>query len=410
MRIAVYENLPPGGALRSAYHLGLELLRRGHQLDVYRLSTYADKGSFDLAPHAASVHVVDFRPLAGTLDARLKEGHLFPRSYTLFGPLKRLQRRLAAEISAGGYDLVLAHPDAMTYAPYLLRWLDGVPSVYYCQEPPRVSSERDIRRQHRDSLARSPHAVGAIRLLEDGLVLDRLAREDRETATHPTVIAVNSVYSRERAWATYARDAVVCYLGVDPVVFAPPKSLPERRNEVLSVGAPIEAKNHLLVVEALGTLPAEGRPALRVVLPRTADADRLVAAARSAGVDLAVDTGLDEPSLAERYRTALATICAARLEPFGLTAIESMAAGTPVVAIREGGFRETVVDGVTGILVEPEPGDLAAAIGRLAADPKLVEELGAAGLRHVARDWTWERSGDRLEAILEAALKTAARR
>ena len=410
MRIAVYENLPPGGALRSSYHLGLELLRRGHQLDLFRLSTYVDKGSFDLAPFVNSVRVTAYRPLGGTLEARLRDGHLFPRSYTLFGPLKRLHRRLAAEIQSSAYDAVLAHPDAMTYAPYLLRWLDDLPTVYYCQEPPRVTAERAVHQAHRSGLARSPHGVGNIRRLEDSLVLDRLAAEDRETARHPTVIAVNSVYSRERAWAAYARDAEVCYLGVDPAAFAPPGARPVRRHEVLSVGAPIEAKNHLLVVEALARLPREGRPALRVVLPRTGDADRLAAAARSAGVDLAVDTGLDEPALAERYRAALATVCAARLEPFGLTAIESMAAGTPVVAIREGGFRETVIDGVTGILVDPEAGDLAAAIGRLAADPKLVEELGAAGPQHIARDWSWERSGDRLEAILEAALKTTARR
>ena len=410
MRIAVYENLPPGGALRSSYHLGLELLRRGHQLDLYRLTTYADKGSFDLGPHAGSVQIAAFRPLAGSLDARLKEGHLFPRSYTLFGPLKRLQRRLAAKIRAGGYDAVLAHPDAMTYAPYVLRWLDGIPTVYYCQEPPRVNAERAIRRQHLENLAQSPRAIGAIRVLEDGLVLERLAREDRATVRHPSVIAVNSVYSRERAWAAYARDAVVCYLGVDPAVFAAPEPRQPRRREVLSVGAPIEAKNHLMVVEALACLPREGRPALRVVLPRTGNAEPLVAAARSAGVDLVVETDLDEPALAERYRAAVATVCAARLEPFGLTAVESMAAGTPVVAIREGGFRETVIDGVTGILVEPEPGDLAAAIGRLVADPTLVSEFGAAGLKHVADHWSWERSGGRLEAILEGALKTTARR
>ena len=403
MRIAVYENLPPGGALRTSYRLGLELLRRGHQIDLFRLSTYEDKGDFDLALHVGSVRVTSYRPLGGTLDARLRAGHFFPRSYTLFRPLKSVHRQLAAEIRSGGYDALLAHSDAMTHAPYLIRWLEGLPTVYFCQEPPRVASERAIRQAHRDGLARSPRGIGTMRLLEDRLVIDRLVAEDLETARHATVIAVNSVYSRERVWAAYALDAAVCYLGVDPAVFAPVGPRRPRRNEVLSVGGPITAKNHQLVVEALARLPQETRPALRLVLPRGVGAERLLAAASAAKVEVLVDAGLDEPAMVERYQSALATVCAARLEPFGLTAIESMAAGTPVVAIREAGFRESVVDGVTGILVEPEADALAAGIARLAGDPKAVAELGEAGRLDVSRNWTWERSGARLEAILETA-------
>jgi glycosyltransferase involved in cell wall biosynthesis len=254
MRIAVYENLPPGGALRSSFYLGKELLRRGHQVDLYRLGTYADKGSFDLAPDAGSVTVVPYRPLAGLLESRLRDGHLFPRSYTLFAPLQRLHRGLAERIRSGGYDALLAHPDAMTYSPYLLRWLDGLPSVFYCQEPPRVQIEPAIRDAHRAELGRSP-LVGRLRLFEDRFVLDRLAAEDRENVRHPTLIAVNSVFSRERVSSYYGRDAEVCRLGVDPDAFAATGAR-QRRREVLSVGAPIEAKNHLLVVAALARLPA----------------------------------------------------------------------------------------------------------------------------------------------------------
>ena len=145
----MYENLPPGGALRTSYEIGRELIQRGHQLDLFRLSTYADKGPFDLAPHAHAVDVTKYRPLAGTLDARLRAGHLAPRSYTLFGPLKRVHRQLATRIISGRYDVVFLHPDAMTDAPYVLRWLDAVPTVYYCQEPLRFTSERAVLDQHR---------------------------------------------------------------------------------------------------------------------------------------------------------------------------------------------------------------------------------------------------------------------
>jgi glycosyltransferase involved in cell wall biosynthesis len=403
MRIAVFENLPPGGALRVSYEVGRELLARGHQLDVFRLNMFANKGPFDLAREGASMHVIPYRPLWGALDGRLQAVHLAPRSYTLFGPLRRVHRKLAAEIRSGGYDVVLLHHDALTQSPYALRWLDGVPTVYYCQEPPRFASERSVRDEHRRHLARPPKVIGELRVMEDRLVLDRLERADHETTLHAKVIVVNSAYSRERVWAAYARDAIVCYLGVDAERFVPPAGAQARRREILSVGVPISAKGHGLVVEALGRLPAGARPTLRIILPVRGGVEQLEELARKREVDLVIDTGLDEAAVVERYQSALMTACAARLEPFGLTAIESMACGTPVVAINEGGFRESVMDGVTGLLVEPDVESLAAGIRRIAGDAALTATMGAAGRAAVLERWTWKRTADQLEGILEDA-------
>ena len=403
MRLAIYENLPPGGALRTSYEIGLRLMKRGHEIDLYRLNTYMDKGPFDLAACGVTTRVTPYHPLLGTLQGRLRDGHLAPRSYTLFGPLKRVHRALAAEMSSRAYDAVLVHPDAMTHAPYVLRWLATVPTIYYCQEPPRFATERAVLDEHRRNLAGSPPGVGVARSLEDRLVLGRLADEDLRSTRHATVVAVNSVYSRERAWAAYALNAVVCYLGIDPKVFKPAADAPPMRQELLAVGSPTGSKNYELVVAALGRLPLDARPALRVVTPRPGGAEWLQRLAAEKGVQLTVDVGLSEPALIERYQQALATVCAARLEPFGLTAIESMACGTPVVAIREGGFRESVIDGKTGILVDPEPAALAEGIARLAADPARAVRMGKAGRDDVVARWTWERTVDQMEQILESA-------
>ncbi len=71
-----------------------------------------------------------------------------------------------------------------------------------------------------------------------------------------------------------------------------------------------------------------------------------------------------------------------RSEGLGLTIVEAMAAGRPVVASRTGGIPEVVVDGDTGLLVEPEnPGALAGALRRLLADPDLARRMGEAGRR-----------------------------
>lgn len=400
LKIAIYENLPFGGARRASYELGLQLVKT-HQVDLYRLSTFPST-DIDLAPWAKQAYVYRFSPMLGLLDARLAQGRLAPRSYTGFGPLKRMHRRVAADIRSRGYDVVLAHTDGMTQSPYLLRWLAALPSVYFCQETLRVAHERFLLDEHRRRLRESGSVVGFLRTVEDTWVLRRLAAEDLQNVRSAGTVVVNSRYSRERAWAAYARDCVVCYLGVDVNRFTPSDGH-EHDREVLSIGAPINLKGHRAVVEAIGLLPAGSRPRLRVIAPRPAGLSELQGVAGKLGVELVVDIAVDEESLIRRYRSALATVCAARLEPFGLTALESMACGTPVVAFREGGFQESVVDNETGILVEPATEALAEALGRLCGDPGLVSTLGQAARRHVESMWTWERSGAQLDEILRSA-------
>ena len=83
-------------------------------------------------------------------------------------------------------------------------------------------------------------------------------------------------------------------------------------------------------------------------------------------------------------------------ELLGLSVLEAMASGTPVVASRTGGVPEVVVDGETGFLVEP--GDVAALHDRVAtllAERRLARRMGDAGRAVVLDRFTWEACADR---------------
>jgi glycosyltransferase involved in cell wall biosynthesis len=397
MRIAIYDNLPPGGAKRAAYELGRRLARE-HDIDLYQLTT-TSRDAFDLSPDVRHVFRYRFAPLFGLLNQRLARGHLAPRSLTMLAPLRALHARIARDMKARGYAIVLAHTDAMTQSPYLLRWLPPGVGVYYCQEALRVTREPAILAEHRRGLRRSPEPIATLRVLEDRWVLPRWQRADLETVRRASAILVNSHYSREQVMAAYGREATVAYLGVDEDLFSP-QPTGRRDPEVLSVGSPIALKGHDLTVQALSQVPAAIRPRLRVVASPSADRDALAVTARRLEVEIAFDSQLSDGDLAARYRRALATVCASRMEPFGLTALESMACGTPVVAIKEGGYLETVVDGETGLLVDPTAAAVAAAIASLASNPAEVDRLGQQARAHVLRGWTWAQSARRLEDIL----------
>jgi glycosyltransferase involved in cell wall biosynthesis len=86
-------------------------------------------------------------------------------------------------------------------------------------------------------------------------------------------------------------------------------------------------------------------------------------------------------------------------------ALEAMAAGRPIVARRVGALPETVIHGVTGLLVEgEEPDAVAAALERLLDDPALAQRMGQAGRRRAEERFSPERHAERVEAVYRAAL------
>ncbi|MCB1776699.1 MAG: glycogen synthase [Candidatus Competibacteraceae bacterium] len=104
------------------------------------------------------------------------------------------------------------------------------------------------------------------------------------------------------------------------------------------------------------------------------------------------------------YSHATIFCCPSIYEPFGIINLEAMACGTPVVGSAVGGICEVVVEGETGLLVDPHlssepPHDpisparfeqgLADAINRIANDPELCRQMAEAGRERVERHYSW---------------------
>jgi glycosyltransferase involved in cell wall biosynthesis len=109
---------------------------------------------------------------------------------------------------------------------------------------------------------------------------------------------------------------------------------------------------------------------------------------------------VSQEDLLREYGAALCVVCPAFDEDFGLTCLEAMACGKPVVACRDGGgYVELIEDGVDGFLVEPTGPAIADAIERL-RDVDLARGMGERG-RQKARAYTWTRAIDQVERVLE---------
>jgi glycosyltransferase involved in cell wall biosynthesis len=90
------------------------------------------------------------------------------------------------------------------------------------------------------------------------------------------------------------------------------------------------------------------------------------------------------------YSAADAFITTPWYEPFGITPVEAMACGTPVIGSNVGGIKYSVVDEQTGFLVPPkEPEALAARLAELYGDPRLGKRLGRSAARRANRMFQW---------------------
>lgn len=113
---------------------------------------------------------------------------------------------------------------------------------------------------------------------------------------------------------------------------------------------------------------------------------------------------VSDEALRALYRDAICVVAPALLEDYGLTALEAMSHGKPMVVCDDGGHLCTlVIDGVNGLVVKPTGRAIADAVQRLAADPQLRADLGAAA-EEMAAQFSWQRALAEFDEGIERTL------
>ncbi|RBY96212.1 glycosyltransferase family 1 protein [Blastococcus sp. TF02-8] len=244
-----------------------------------------------------------------------------------------------------------------------------------------------VKRRHQGDADPSP----AERIdLERGLCRD---------VDHVVATCSDEVFELRRLGLPSDRVSIVpC--GVDTSVFTPrgPVAPRSERRRLLVLGRIVERKGHDDAVRALRALPGAelvvvGGPPLDAI-----DADpevrRLRAVAADAGVaDRLVFTGaVARADVPAWIRSADVVLAVPWYEPFGITPLEAMACGRPVVATAVGGLQDSVADGVTGDLVPPrDPARLGEVLAALLADEERRAAYGAAGVQRARARYRWSR-------------------
>ncbi len=233
---------------------------------------------------------------------------------------------------------------------------------------------------------------------------------------HVVATCSDEVFELRRLGLSSDRVSIVpC--GVDTAEFTPhgPVAARSGRPRLLVLGRLVERKGQEDAVRALAAVPdAElvvvgGPPVdavdddpevqrLRGIAAELGVADRLVFAGAVARADV--------PGW---IRSADVVLAVPWYEPFGITPLEAMACGRPVVATAVGGLVDSVADGVTGDLVPPrDPAALGAALAALLADDERRAAYGAAGVRRARTRYRWSRVVADTDAVYRQVLAARA--
>jgi glycosyltransferase involved in cell wall biosynthesis len=398
MKIAVWHNLRSGGGKRALYDHVVGLLARGHTLEAWCPPT-ADREYLPLSPLIPE-HVVDLAWPTSRLSDKFGITLLTARQ---LAAMDAHCRACAEQIGRGGFDILFANSCIFFRTTAIGRFV-SIPSVIYLGEPYRWLYEALPRLPwlappDRSASLLKPSTLKAA--VADWKLIRNLrlqAREEFENAAGFNGILVNSYFSRESVLRAYGLDADVCYLGISSELFVD-KNL--SRTSLVGLGSITPAKNVRLCIEAVGKVSAP-RPALIWVgnIADTGYLDEMKALARSRDVVFEAKVGVSDSELVDILNHAIALLYAPRLEPFGLAPLEANACGVPVIAVAEGGVRETMVNEVTGLLAENSPTAMGEAIERLATNPALARKLGANACLAVKEKWNMNAAIDRLEEKL----------
>ena len=352
MKVAFFHNLSPGGAKRVIYEEMKYLYGKKYSVDLY---TYinADESYMPIKRFVNNIYKYNNIIIENT-----KGISRLIYDLKIFIQLKYVAMKIAEDIDRGNYDLVIVHPDNLTQAPHILRYLK-TPSMYFCHELLRNAYE-DIIAPDRSLPIYKYYYEKTIRYIRKIV--------DRKNAQSADIIMTASDYIKNNVETAYGRNAIVNRLGVDTDIFN--NAIKIKTNCLLFIGQKEKvtgyefSKNVIDLLKDSFTLKVIGHKSNKLTLT--------------------------DKQMANIYSEAFLTLCTSYNEPFGLAAIESMACGTPVLAVNEGGYRESVIDGVTGYLLPRNAKAFAEKIIELKNKPSLYKKLSVNSVNTVKEKWSWE--------------------
>jgi glycosyltransferase involved in cell wall biosynthesis len=215
-----------------------------------------------------------------------------------------------------------------------------------------------------------------------------------DQTSHPERIVANSQYIAKYLEDVYHRPITdVVYPGVEAEAFM---SLPIDPNLFITISQLWSHKRIKLLIEAIALTDNTQL----IIIGSGPEKDELDFLIEKLGVvdRVFIMSGVNNQELKLLMARACAFLFSAIREPFGIVILEAMAAGKPIIAVKQGGYVE-VCDESFAYLLPPLPSAFAEKMTYLQQHPDIAKKMGEAG-KKVAAQYSWQRTADELEQLL----------
>ena len=396
MRIAIWHNLPSGGGKRALYNHVKALQERGHYLEAWTTDL---KMEYLPLKELIIEHQI---PLLSNIEKASKTKSPIRRTHQIIKALKEHCAICVEEMEKKGFDLILANSCVYSYMSFISLF-SSIPAAIYLGEPFRLLYEafpvnvwqapsypfkfRNLNKFKRDFELTYSRRVQI--------------REEINAGSAYNAILVNSLYSKESVLRAYGIEPRVCYLGIDERKF---RSANDKKEPyVVGLGKISESKSIDRAILAVSKIPKRHRPVIKWISNGYDGSylDYLKDLGNRVEVTFQPLINIDDEELMAILRKAAVMIYAPKLEPFGLAPLEANMCGTYVIAVAEGGIRESIEHNANGILFDAfEAEEIADEIEKFVINLDFAMEKGVEARIHVEHNWSYKSMGDNIEKEL----------
>ncbi|MFA5995932.1 MAG: FkbM family methyltransferase [Patescibacteria group bacterium] len=364
----------PGGAGKLALEIGSRLT------NVWEVITVAQQ----VKPAWIKAYPnVRFKSTAGPITSSLVFWLLFPYWYWHTARIINDYRKL-------GEVTIFCNVFPAQWLGLTYKWLHPtICCVWYCHEPSAfiyiAAWKNSIQSKLKRYLAKILQPV--------------LAWIDKRLVNLADVIFTNSVYTQKYIQQIYQRSSIVVYPGVTLLNH---KLLPmvQREKMIMTVGRLTKFKRIDVLINAFNTLQHQDYKLY--IIGDGEEHNNIIKLVEQYNLSdsIKVLTNVNDATLQQYYAAAKLFVSCAKQEPFGMTLIEAMAHGLPVIADNSGGPKEIVQNNVTGKLIDCTVEQLRTCIDKLLDQPDTLQQYSEQARLVVHKKFIWQEAVQQIQSNL----------
>lgn len=328
------------------------VLMIANALDADIASWFFSSGSYNLREQGFTWAIIPLMPRVFLHEFRWlpsKMGFIMKNGLRHFG-LKWAFSMNAKKLTHH-YDTIIFSGDCLS----AVRHFEGKNILYYCHTIPRYLF--DQREEYERKVPKIMlHVYQVMTAMFKRAYLRDLGRIEK--------LLTNSKNTQKRIKTFTNRDADILYPPVDTEFFNPWQNSVQKKDYFLSFARLSSIKRVDRVVSAFQKMPDQH---LIITYGKNDPEKRSIQTMIQGFATIEMRESPSDSELRELIRGAQATIYVPVDEDFGMSPVESMACGTPVIGVNDGWLKESIIDGKTGLLINPrcEPTDIVEAVKKI---------------------------------------------